>query len=197
MQGDSALKSVDRSVFRVAIDRVPVVSELDTKLMGTTSLRTNLQPAQPTVTAANLIVQQSLTGTATPRLSGFDPTGIAVFAQPVFKRARAARDLVFYNGPVHFLHRSLAELLCQPRRRLARAAEKHHPGNWFIEPVNDAEEDVARLVVFLAHIALDRPIQGFFASLKMRARHAARLGDGQAVVVLEQDFKGRHETSPG
>src|SRR5207244_1796129 len=197
MQGDGALKSVDRSVFRVAVDRVPVVGELDTKLMGTTSLRTNLQPAQPAVTAANLIVQQRLTGAATPRLDDFDPTGVAVFAQPVFERAGTARDIVFYNGPVHFLDRSLAELLRQPRCRLARAAEQQYAGNWFVQPVNDAEKDISRLVVLLPQILLDRPIQGFFASLKMRARHPARLGDRQAVVVLEEDVKRRHKTSPG
>ena len=52
-----------------------------------------------------------------------------------------------------------------------------------------AEEDVARLVVFLLEISLRQPIEGFPLALKMRADAARRLNNGQAVIVFVQDFE--------
>ena len=73
--------------------------------------------------------------------------------------------------------------------------EQQHAGDRLVEPVHDAEKDVAGLVVFLLEILLDGAIQRFLAALEMRAGDAARLGDRHAVVVLVQDFERRHDGS--
>src|SRR5262245_17879863 len=152
--------------------------------MGASCLRPYLQPAQAAVIATPLVVQQGLACPLRAWLDNVDPVAVAIAQQPVFERASRALDLALDDGPVNLLDRPLAKLFRQPRRPLAGPGEQHHARDRPIEPLDDAEKDLARLGVFLLEVGLDRPIEGFFLALKMRTGHPARLGDREAMVVF-------------
>ena len=55
--------------------------------------------------------------------------------------------------------------------------------------MDDAEEDLAGLVVLLLKVCLDLAVERFFPALKVGTQCAAGLGNRQAVIVLVQDFQ--------
>src|SRR4051812_38433476 len=57
------------------------------------------------------------------------------------------------------------------------------------ESMHHADENVARLFIFLFEITLHQPINRLFFAVEMRTRPAARLVDRDTVIVLIKDFE--------
>src|SRR5262249_1763880 len=97
---------------------------------------------------------------------------------PILQRAGQWTRVAFHNGPIRLLDAAFAELLCQARGGLTRAREQEDTRHRLIEPLDDAQKDVAGFFVFVLEILLDRAIDGFLFAVKVGAWRTGRLGDG-------------------
>src|SRR5438445_126413 len=101
--------------------------------------------------------------------------GVGILAQPVLERAGVALHGPLDDRPVDFLDGAFAELFAEPGRRLAGAGEQEDAGHWLVEPMHDAEEDLAGLLVLVLEIFLDGAVEGDLLPLEVSASDAARL----------------------
>ena len=81
------------------------------------------------------------------------------------------------------------ELFAQPGSRLARTSEDQCPARRLIEPMDDAEENVAGFVVFFLQVCLREAIDRFFRTIEMRRRPTGGLVQPEEVVVLVEDVE--------
>src|SRR5262249_22928661 len=152
-----------------------VVSELDAELMRAPGLRANFQPGESAVIALFLKVKQGLMGALGARFDDFDTADIAIAIEPVFERAGGLVEIAFDDRPGDFPDSASANLLRQPRRRLARTRKQQHARHRLVQPMHDAKKDVPRLLVLLFEVRLDGAVESLFLALEMCARHTARL----------------------
>ena len=190
------------AVLRVAVDRAPAAGELHAELVLAAGVRAEFEPRQPVVPAADL--RTAAAANCAPGVS-FGTTSTRavrlVLLQPVFERAgvrgrpRGCRPsaCVLDHRPVHLLDHPLAELLAEPGRGLARAGEQQHPAHRLVEPVDDAEEHVAGLLVLLLEVRLREPVDRLVLAVEVRGRPPGRLVQRQAVVVFVQDVEAVRE----
>src|SRR5207237_6623301 len=83
------------------------------------------------------------------------------------------------------------ELLTETGGGLAGAGEEENAADGLVEAVNDAEEDVAGLVIFVLEVGLDGAIDGFLGALEVGGGDPGRLVDRQAMIVLVEDLQWR------
>ena len=171
------------------------MGQLHPELMCAAGLRANLQQRETAMDRSTLVVQQRLPAAGRARLEHLHAAGVPVFLQPILQRAGFPADLPFDHRPVDFLHRPLAKLLCQARRRLAGPCEEQHARDRFVQAMDDSQKDLSRLLVFFFQVSLGGAIKCFFTALKVRAQRTSRLGDGQAVVVFKEHIKRRRHSS--
>ena len=109
--------------------------------------------------------------------------------KPVLQRTGKPGQVPFYDRPVAFLYGPLPKLLGQPGGGFAGACEHEDARHRPIEPMDNPEEDVAWLPVFLFQIAFDCTIQCFFRPLIVRTQATGRLRNGQAMIVFIKDVE--------
>ena len=111
-------------------------------------------------------IEQEVAGNVAAGMSpdDLDPADFAIAVEPIFQRAGGALHLALDDGPVNLFDGALAELLGEACGGLAGASEEQHAGDRLVEPVDDAEEDVAGLGVLVLQslaVGLDLVHGGF------------------------------------
>ncbi len=159
--------------------------------MGAARLRPHFQPRQAAMRGATAIVQQSLAGAVGVRRDHFHAASILILPKPIFERAGLLANVALDDSPIDFFDRAVAELAGDPRRRLAGAREQQYARSRFVEPMNNGSprKDLARFAIFLLKILLNDPVQGLFLAVEVRGGYAARLHDGDAMIVFIQDVE--------
>ena len=86
------------------------------------------------------------------------------------------------------MHLALGEHAVKAGQGLRRAGEDDEAADGAVETVDDAEEDLAGLLVFLLQVGLDGLAERCVARLVALYNLAALLGDDDDVVVFVDDF---------
>lgn len=169
-----------------------MMGKLHTKLMPSTCLRTHFQQAQAPITSPLLVVQKRLPSAGCTGFHDFHSARVFVLPEPILQAPRRLPGPTLNHRPVHFINRALPKLPGQSGGGLAGAREKKHPGDRPVEPMNNAQEDITRLVMLVFQVLFHLPVDGLVTPLKVRTDPTRRLGNGQAMVVFVQDLKGRN-----
>ena len=134
---------------------------------------------------------------------GHDEDDIArlVLPQPLLELERLARMFALDHGVVDLARGARAEGLGHARRALARAGVRHDAGHGPVEPMDDAEEHGAGLVVALGDPRLGALQEALVAAVVGHDGRAGGLVHGEHVVVLVQHLEdgaraGAHGSSP-
>ena len=88
----------------------------------------------------------------------------------------------------------LLELLRKPGGGFRIAREKNDTGNGPVEPMRHTEVDISQLGVFGSKVVLDPCFERWQAGRSALGQERRRLGDREAMVILEQDG-GLHSNS--
>lgn len=191
MEGYTFAESPDRAVFRIAIDGVAAMSELDAQLMAATSLRPDFEPGQTTVGPQTCEVQECLLGTGSARLDDFDPSSAIVFLEPIVETTSSLVECPFDNGPIDFFDGPFAKLLAESCCGFARAGKEENAGNRSVEPMDDAEINATGFVILGPQVFSGLDVERQASPLEMSTGHTGRLCDGQAMIVLVQHLQLR------
>ena len=195
VQGDASREGLLAAVFPVPQDGMARRGQLHADLMLAASLQFHLQQRAAGEFAQRLILQPGFLciggffGPNYHSLLGF------ILGQPVDELAALWLRHTLHDGPINLLGFAFAELLRQTSRRFASAGEDQHATDQRIQPANDAEVDVARLLILLLQIRLGQRDHACRACCRAHGGDARGLIDHQQVVVLKQDMQRRMGSS--
>ena len=191
VQGDASREGRLAAVFPVPQDGMARRGQLHADLMLAASLQFHLQQRAAGEFAQRLILQPGflcIGGFFGPNyhlLLGF------ILGQPVDELAAYWLRHTLHDGPINLLRFALAELFRQTSRRFAGASEDQHATDQRIQPADDPQVDVARLLVLLLQIRLGQRDHARRAAGRAHCGDAGGLIDHEQVVVLKQDMQRR------
>ncbi len=170
VQGDGLAERMHRAIAGVAVNRMAVVGQLHAQLVRAAGLRPDFQPGQVAVAARlwNSAARLAWRRRHAARRPRRGRCCSSLRSQSSRLPALLA-DVALDDGPVDFLDGALAKLLRQPGRRLAGAGEEQHAGDGLVEPVDDAQKNIAWLLIFLLEIMLYCPVERLFFALEVGA----------------------------
>ena len=169
--------------------------KLGADLVGATCFGPNQGQGQPRHTRHQSVIKSGLLGT---RATLAQPFGVAhslalggpLRAHPVehFALVRQAVFPFFEAGQVDLGDFFLVKLARQPGRRLAGPGEQNHPAGGTVEPMDDPQVDIARLLVGGLEVFLRQIGQGDLASVGGWGRGQPRwFVECQQMIILQQD----------
>ena len=94
------------------------------------------------------------------------------------------------DGPVALPHLATAEELVHTAQSLARLGKDHEASDGSVEAMDDAEEDIAGLLILLLEVALEGFAQRFIARLISLDDLARALAHHQQVVIFVDQDRG-------
>ncbi len=121
-----------------------------------------------------------------------DDIFFVVLDQPVFQKPLAQRNAPFDERFINLFDPARAKLLRQAGRRLAGASEEDHAADRTIQPMHDADEHVAGLLVLHAQVIAHLIGQGDVARAVAGSQQTGRLHHRDAMIVFVEDLWGRH-----
>ena len=112
----------------------------------------------------------------------------AVVNDEVFPMSCVGLRVPLSQRPVDFVHRPVAKLGVEPFRPVAGSGKDHHPACGRVEPADDSQIDVVRLVVFLLDV-LTRLFQKAGTSrFDAHGRDSRRLDQNKQMIVFVKGF---------
>ena len=99
---------------------------------------------------------------------------------------------LLHNGVVHLLHLVVVKEPIHPGERLRGFGKDHHSAYWPIETVNDAEENIPRLLVLLLEVLLHLFGQRDIASTIALSDLPCSFANNNQVVILVKHLECCH-----